>query len=151
MDSLLFHFYCSFRGVLIHLHQVYSDKVTILIVTRFVCNCDVTFFVLFIYRTCVLFPSNIKREESCFDFISSFIIALIRILPGTPAVGLHIPLVGNHCTRATRGLGVSANFPRVFRKVSSIVLESERVETRGFSYCMDMWNQLKLKSWVHVV
>ncbi len=91
------------------------------------------FFVLFIYRTCVFFPSNIRREESyVFWFISSFIRALIEILPCTPAV--HILLVGNHCTRATRGLGVSANFHRGFHKVSNIILESERVETRGFSY-----------------
>lgn len=76
MDSLLFHFYCRLRGVLIHQHQVYCDKVTILIVTLFVCNCDVIAmlfsrvvflnpFLSFLFIELVLFPSNIKREESC--------------------------------------------------------------------------------------
>lgn len=70
MDSLLFHLYCR---VLIHLLQVYCDKVTILIVTRFVCNCDVIamlfsrvvfpnpLFVLFIYRTCFVSFKYQKR------------------------------------------------------------------------------------------
>jgi len=41
MYSLSFHLYCCLRGVLIYQRQLYCDKVTILIVTLFVCNCDV--------------------------------------------------------------------------------------------------------------
>lgn len=83
MDSLLFHLYCRLRGVLIHQNQVYCDKVTILIVTRFVCSCDVIAmlfsrvvfpnpFLSFLFIELVFSYLQISEEKNhmCFDLLA---------------------------------------------------------------------------------